>query len=113
MQHVSHFSHLGLIAFDFILLLGSLDNRPGLVPITGTIVAGHPASGRTIRNSVSPKQFSRRTINKIKCLGNHGISPLDSRKIQLEVFALTWCDGDGDGVCVAASTAGADVVVHE
>jgi len=115
-QHVSHFSHLGLIAFDFILLLGSLDDRPGLVPITGTVVAGHPASGRTIRNPVNPKQFSRQTINNNSA---HGMfrkprcSPLDSRKIKLKVFALTWCDGDGDGVCVAASTAGADVVVRE
>ena len=49
----------------------------------------------------------------MECLGNHGGSPLDSRKIKLKVFALTWCDGDGDGVCVAASTAGADVVVRE
>lgn len=55
-QHVSHFSHLGLIAFDFILLLGRFDNRPGLVPITGTVVAGHPATGRTVGNSVKPKQ---------------------------------------------------------
>lgn len=73
MQNVSHFSHLGLIAaFDFIQLLGSLDNRPGLVPITGTVVAGHAAPGRTIRNPVNPKQYSRRTSNDragIRCLG--------------------------------------------
>jgi len=45
---------------------------------------------------------------------NRGISPLGGRKITMrEVFALTWCDDDGDGVCVAASTAGAGVAVRE
>jgi len=63
MQNVSHFSHFGLIAFDFILLLRSLDNRPGFIPITGTVVAGHSTSRSTIRNPVSPKQFGQQINN--------------------------------------------------
>jgi hypothetical protein len=79
MQHVSHFSHLGLIAFDFILLLRSIDNRPGLIPITGTVVSGNSTSRRTIRNSINPKQFSQRINNNNvpKVYKNGGISSLD------------------------------------
>lgn len=135
MQHVSHFSHLGLIAFDFILLLGrSVDNRPGLVPITTrTIVAGHTASGRTIRNPVNIRKIissvdvyeMHKTSALQRCSvycemflyrkNGRGVSPKKNTKFYDTFSRLTWCDGDGDGVCVAASTTAvaADVAVRE
>lgn len=80
MQHVSHFSHFGLVAFDLFLLLGRFDNRrSGFVPITGNVVAGHSASGRAVRNPMYTKNrdgddeknanFARKTILYLRSLG--------------------------------------------
>lgn len=63
-QHVSHFSQFGLIAFDFFRFPGRFDNRPGLFPVTGTVVAaGYSASGRTVGN---PVFYNKSTITQSK-----------------------------------------------
>lgn len=106
MQHVSHFSHFGLIAFNLFLLLGRFDNRrSGFVPITVNVVAaaaGHSATGRTVRNPTHTKTVTAMTRRK-----------RDIRTRNNIVFALTWCDGDdGDDGDVYAAVAVA-VATHE
>jgi len=64
-QHVSHFSHLGLIAFDLFLLLGRFDYCPGLFPVTGTTVTGHSTPGSTVGNPVVNKSIVKIGIRDV------------------------------------------------
>lgn len=69
MQHVSHFSQLGLVAFDFFGLgLWRFDDRSRLFPVTRTVAAGHSATGRAVRNPVKQSDVKKKKTE-------HGIFP--------------------------------------